>query len=266
VNITRDLTALENLSARDGFFRRLHPAVKIGATFVFVATVISFDRHVLGQMTPYILYPVITGVLVSIPFSLSLRRLVPALPFCLFAGLSNLVFERETALILGGFSVSFGFLSFFSLLFRTLLCVEAVILLAATTPVYAIMAQLRRFGMPSFLVTLLEMTYRYIGVPAAEARSLRLAYQLRGGSRRGVDLTHMGSFIGSLFLRSMIRTENISNAMRLRGYGDTVRYAQKEKIKIRDVLFFALFSIFCALFRLVDIPLVIGKLWYGLFM
>ena len=265
MNITGDLTALENLSARDGFFRRLHPAVKIGAAFVYITMVVSFDRYALGRMTPYLLYPVIAGVLSSLPLSLSLRRLAPALPFCVFAGLSNMLFERETAFTLAGVSVSYGLCSFFSLVFRTLLCVEAVILLAATTPVYALMAQLRRFGLPSFLVTLLEMTFRYISVPAAEARSLRIAYQLRGGSRRGVDITHMGSFTGSLFLRCMARTENIGSAMKLRGFADNARNTGTKKINVADALFFLALVGSSVLFRVVDLPLVMGKLWYSLF-
>jgi cobalt/nickel transport system permease protein len=264
VNITGDLTALENLSARDGFFRRLHPAVKIGAAFVYIAAVVSFDRHALGRLTPYLLYPVIAGVLTGLPVSLSLRRLAPALPFCVFAGVSNILFERETAFTLAGISVSFGLCSFFSLVFRALLCVEAVILLVATTPVYAIMAQLRRFGAPPFMVTLLEMTYRYIAVPAAEARSLLMAYRLRGGGSRGIGLRHTGSFIGSLFLRGTVRAEHIGNAMKLRGYGGAVPYARGGKITARDLAFFFLFSCSCVLFRLIDIPLAIGKLWYGL--
>jgi cobalt/nickel transport system permease protein len=266
VNIVHNLTALEKLAGQDGFFQRLHPAAKIGATFVYITAVVSFNRYALGQMTPYLLYPVIASILAAVPFSLSLRRLAPALPFCLFAGVSNILFEKETAFIIGGYSVSFGFISFFSLVFRTLLCVEAVILLVSTTPVYVIMPELRRFGLPAFLVTLLEMTYRYISVPVTEARSLRIAYQMRLGSHRGIDLRHTGSFIGSLFLRSMARTENISNAMKLRGYDDAIRFAQKTKIKTGDILFFLSLSFSCILFRIVNIPLVIGKLWYSLFM
>jgi cobalt/nickel transport system permease protein len=264
--IDRDVAALENLAARGGFLRRLHPAAKIGAAFVYSAAVVSFNRRALGQMTPFLLYPVIAGVLAEIPFSLSARRLAPALPFCFFAGVSNILFEKETAFVLGGFAVSYGWISFFSLTFRAALCVQAVVLLAATTPVYAIMAQLRRFGVPAFLVSLCEMTYRYITVPAEEARSLLRAYQLRLGGTRGVDARHAGSFIGSLFLRGMARSENISNAMKLRGYDCAARHAQKRTIHAADIVFFLAVAFSSVLFRLVNVPLAIGKLCLSLFM
>jgi cobalt/nickel transport system permease protein len=265
VNLSGDLAALETLAARDGFFRRLHPAVKIGAAFVYIVSVVSFDRRALGRLTPFLLYPAIAAAVIPLPLRLSLRRLLPALPFCLFAGLSNILFEKETAMRLLGIEISFGVLSFFSIALRTLLCVEAVILLAAATPVYALMLQLRRFGLPPFLVTLFEMTYRYISIPALEAESLLIAYRLRGGNERGVDIRHMGSFAGSLFLRSMARAENIGSAMKLRGYSDSLRYVQKQKLTPKDGIFFALMIFSCLLFRLFDLPLVMGNLWYGFF-
>ena len=245
--------------------QRLHPAAKIGAAFVYIAAVVSFNRRSLGQMMPFLLYPAVAGVLAEIPCALTLRRLAPALPFWFFAGLSNILFEKDTAFVLGGFSVSYGLIAFFSLTLRALLCVEAVVLLVATTPVYAIMGQIRRFGMPAFLVSLCEMTYRYITVPAGEARALLTAYQLRLGSSRGVDVKHAGSFIGSLFLRSVARAEHISNAMKLRGYDGAIRYAQKRTITAADMLFFLAIAFSSVLFRMVNVPLALGNLWYSLF-
>jgi cobalt/nickel transport system permease protein len=252
-----------------GFFQRLHTGVKLGAVFVYIVTVMSFDRHDAGRLTPFLLYPVITGVWAAVPLAVSVRRLLPALPFCVFAGVSHLLFERETACTVMGIPVSYGVLSCFSLIFRAALCVEALILLTATTPAYTLTAQLRRFGLPSFLTMLFEMTYRYIGVLAAEARSVRIAYALRSfrhGNQRGIDIRHTGSFIGSLFLRSMARAENTGNALKLRGYGDAPLRAAKKPLQARDAAFLCAVCVSCALFRFIDIPFFIGTLWYGLFM
>jgi cobalt/nickel transport system permease protein len=252
----------------------LHTGVKIAAAFVYIVTVMSFDRHAVGRLTPFLLYPVAIGALGAVPLSASVRRLLPALPFCVFAGLSNLLFERETAFVVRGIAVPYGVLSCVSLVFRAVLCVEALILLTATTPASAVTAQLRRSSLPSFLPMLFEMTYRYSGVLAAEARSLRIAYALRGGSQRGVDIRHIGGFIGSLFLRAIARAENIGNALKLRGYGDTLSSPAKTTRKaapmatrapFASAAFLCAVCFSCALFRFVDIPLLIGMLWYGLF-
>jgi cobalt/nickel transport system permease protein len=265
MSIAEDLAALEKLASQDGFFQSLRPWAKIGAAFVYIGALVSFDRHALGQMTPFLLYPVLAGVWLGLPLALSLRRLAPALPFCLFAGLSNIVFEKDTALFFWGIPVSYGLVSFFSLLLRTLLCVEAVLLLAATTPVHAIMAQLRRFGLPPFVVSLLEMTYRYIPVPVHEAKALLTAYQMRGGGSRGVDIRHTGSFIGSLFLRSASRAENIANAIKLRSFHG-LRSGAAERIRAKDIFFFGVLSVSSLVFRSCNIPLAVGNLWYSLSM
>ncbi|MDR1218582.1 MAG: energy-coupling factor transporter transmembrane protein EcfT [Treponema sp.] len=255
-----------------GALRGLHTGVKIAAAFVYIATVMSFDRHAVGRLTPFLLYPVAIGALGAVSFSTSVKRLLPALPFCVFAGVSNLLFERETAFVVQGAAVTYGVLSCFSLVFRAVLCVEALVILTATTPASAVTAQLRRSGLPSFLPMLFEMTCRYSGVLAAEARSLRIAYALRGGSQRGVDIRHIGGFIGSLFLRAMARAENIGNALKMRGYGDALsspanmpRKAAPVAFALRDAAFLCTVCFSCALFRLVDLPLLMGTLWYGLF-
>lgn len=262
MNIAQDLAALENIASEGGFFQSLRPWAKIGAAFVYIAAVVSFDRHAVGQMTPFALYPVLAGVWLGLPLTLSLRRLAPALPFCLFAGLSNIVFEKDTAFIFWGISVSYGAVSFFSLLLRTLLCVYAVLLLAATTPVHAIMMQLRRFGLPPFVVSLLEMTYRYIPVPVHEAKTLLTAYRMRGGGSRGVDIRHTGSFIGSLFLRAASRAEKIAGAMKLRNF-DEARSCAAEKIRAKDIVFFGAVLFSSVVFRVFNIPLAVEKLWYA---
>ncbi|MDR0557685.1 MAG: energy-coupling factor transporter transmembrane protein EcfT [Treponema sp.] len=268
-----------DMAAGSGTLRRLrnlHTGVKIAAAFVYIVTVMSFDRHEVGRLTPFLLHPVAIGALGAIPLSASVRRLLPALPFCVFAGVSNLLFERETAFVIHGVAVTYGVLSCFSLVFRAALCVEALILLTATTPASAVTAQFRRSGPPSFLPMLFEMTCRYIGVLAAEARSLRIAYTLRGGSQRGVDIRHIGGFTGSLFLRAMARAENIGNALKLRGYGDalsstakTAPAAAQPPFVLRraaaPAAFLCAVCFSCALFRFVDMPLFIGNLWYGLF-
>ncbi|MDR0784292.1 MAG: energy-coupling factor transporter transmembrane protein EcfT [Treponema sp.] len=254
----------EKQEDRGGFLFRLNAGAKIGATLIYIVTVVSFDRHVVGRLTPFLLYPVLVGSSMGLPLSANLKRLLSALPFCVFAGLSNLPFERETAFALMGIRVSYGAVSCCSLIFRAVLCIEALIILTATTPIYALSRQLRALGTPRILVVLFEMTYRYISVLTAEARSLHTAYTLRGGGR-GVSLRHAGSFIGSLFLRGMARAERVGVALKLRGYSDADPPPTKKPLEPRDAAFLGSICFFCLLFRLVDAPFLIGSLWFGLF-
>lgn len=92
------------------------------------------------------------------------------------SGISNVIFDRTPVFVFGMISVSTGMVSFGTLMLRTLLCVSAVLILVGVTPFSQLTDQLRRIRVPEFLVTLLEMIYRYIGVLGEEPKAL-----VRGG-------------------------------------------------------------------------------------
>jgi cobalt/nickel transport system permease protein len=227
---------------------------------VFIAVVISFDRHNLGRLCPFLFYPCIIIALGELPPALFVKRTLLALPFCLFAGLSNLILERGVAFSLGKLPVSFGFVSFWTLILRTLLCVAAVLILIATTPWMMLSAQLRRFHVPAIFVTLLEVCYRYIVVLVSESESLYTAYKLRSVNVKGVAMAHMGSFAGYLFLRSAARAERVYAAMKCRGYSLKTPPVSTMPLKAADVVFLLIVAGSCALVRLVNVPAFAGRL------
>ncbi|GHV73017.1 hypothetical protein AGMMS49940_03190 [Spirochaetia bacterium] len=255
---TQTLYTLEQLSAGRSGLHRLHPGVKLIATLFFMVTVISFDRYSLGRIIPFLFYPCILIAWGDIPPALLLRRTAIALPFCLFAGISNLIFERGIAVHLGSFAVTYGFLSLITLLLRTLLCVAAVLILMAVTPMCRLAAQLRRFHIPAIFVSLLEISYRYIAVLMTEASSMYTAYILRSGGAKGIDLKHMGSFVGHLFLRSADRAERVYAAMKCRGYDLDCAPTQRKPVNAADITFLVLVCALCVLFRLADISAILG--------
>lgn len=229
------------------------------ATLFFLVTVISFDRYSFGRLLPFLFYPSITMTMAGIPPRLLLKRGAIALPFCLFAGLSNLFFEGSTALVAAGIPLSYGFISLCTLLLRTGLCVLAVLILAAITPFTQLSGQLRSCYVPPVFITLLEILYRYIPVLLSEGASMVLAYTMRSGRARGIRMSHMGSFIGFLFLRSADRAERVYAAMKCRGY--SLRFPPKHSrpLHLQDGIFLVLVCGGSVLFRMVDIPLFLGS-------
>jgi len=244
--------SLEQLSAGNTVIHRLHPMSKLIATFVFIVTVVSFGRYEFGRLVPFIFFPTILMALSETPYIMLLKRVLIAIPFCLFIGISNLLLEQETAFVIGNTNISFGALSFGVILFRTYLCIMAVLLLAAVTPFNELALQLRRLKIPAVFVLMLEMTYRYIGVLFAEAASMRLAYILRSSGAKGVDIRHAGSFIGCLLLRSFARAERVFSAMKCRGYMIKTTGARRFKLRITDIFYCVLICFFCLLFRFID--------------
>ncbi|GHU59789.1 cobalt ECF transporter T component CbiQ [Spirochaetia bacterium] len=257
-NSVTTLYTLESLSSGRSCIHRLHPGAKIITAGLFMVTVISFDRYSPGRIVPFLIYPSILIALGDIPLGMLMRRTALALPFCVFAGISNLVFEQDIALVVGGIGISFGLLSFLTLLLRTLLCVAAVLILAATTPVTRLAAQLRRFRCPALFVTILEISYRYIAVLMTEAASMHTAYLLRGGGTKGIAIPHTGSFIGHLFLHSVDRAERVYAAMKCRGYSLDGRPQTPQAFTFRDGIFLALVGLGCLIFRMIDVAACVG--------
>jgi cobalt/nickel transport system permease protein len=248
-----ELYALEQLSGRDTHIHRFHPTVKLLATAVFIITVISFDRYAFGRLVPYILYPVLLMAFSKTPHSMLFKRFLLALPFCLFAGISNVILDRSPAFIIGGISVSYGVLSIFTIMFRAYLCVMAVLLLVSVTPFFEITNSMRKLKIPNIFTTIFEMTYRYICVLLEEAHSMYIAYSLRSMGRKGIKMRDMGSFAGQLLLRSFDRADRIYNAMKCRGYALHAVPQSGKNLMLKDYIFFAAVCIFCIIFRFMEI-------------
>jgi len=252
-NTVQELYALEQLSCGDSCIHRLHPSVKLLTTVVFIVTVVSFDRYAVERLPPYVFYPVLMMALSETPYSTLLKRFLIALPFCLFAGISNIIFDRTSAFTLGAITVSYGVVSFFTIIFRTYLCVMAVLLLVAVTPLAQISNSMRRFRIPYIFIVMFEMTYRYIGVLAAEAHSMFTAYSLRSADTKGIAIKDMGSFTGQLLLRSFDRADRVYNAMKCRGYALNVLPKRGGKLKSRDLVFCSVTCLLCITFRIVNV-------------
>ena len=200
-----ELHALENLSAGQTVIHRLHPFTKLISAFVFIILVASFGRFDLVRLAPYLFYPFVMMALAELPYKLLLSRVLIALPFCLFAGISNIFFDKSL-------------LSLATILLKMYLCVMAALLLVATTPFSELMAQLKRLRVPLVFVMIFEMTFRYIGLLFEEALSMMTAYKLRSGRKKAIEMRHMGPFVGQLLLRGFDRAERVYAAMRCRGY------------------------------------------------
>jgi cobalt/nickel transport system permease protein len=265
-----EIYALERAALGRSPIHRLHPGAKIAAAFCYIAVVISFDRYSFSRLLPFLLYPSVLIALAELSPGLFIKPVLAALPFCLFAGLSNLFLERTPLFVIAGFGfrpvpVTRGFVSLCTLLLRGSLCVTAVLMLAATTPFHRLSAQLRRFHVPVLFIMVIEIMYRYMGILAEEVHSMIRAYTLRGGGRK-IALMHMGSFTGQLLIRSFRRAERIYAAMQCRGYagGLAVSGAPNPRPFTKgDGIFLGILILGCLLFRLADLPLVLGRLVTG---
>ena len=100
-------------------------------------------------------------------------------------------------------------ISMLTLMLKGVFCLMASFLLMATTPIDSLCAALRKLHVPGLLVTLLLLTYRYVGVMTEELAVMTDAYHLRAPGQKGIQVSAWGSFLGQLLLRSMDRAQEL---------------------------------------------------------
>ncbi len=198
------------------------------------------------------------------------KRSLVAVPFALAA--VTLVFTvpgpELGRLPLTGWPISEpGLIRFVSIVFKSMLSVQAAVLLMMTTHftdvLWALGALRVEFGraklpgspreashrrelrVPRVLVAIISFMYRYIFVLAEEALRLTRARDSRsavvgGNPAYGRSLIFRarttGRMIGNLFIRSFARSERVYQAMVSRGYRGELRAFSPPPLALRDVL------------------------------
>lgn len=259
-----DLSYLEALAARNTAIHRADPRIKVLTTALFVLCVVSFDKYVISAMLPFALFLVILMGLATIPADYLLKKLVIVSPFAIMVGIFNPLLDQQPMLHLGAFTLTGGWLSFFSILLRFSLTVGAVLLLIATTGFNAVCMAMVKLGMPKIFAVQLLMLYRYIFVLIDEGLRMHQARTLRSFHNRAMGLKTFGHLVGQLLLRTLDRAQRIHLAMLCRGFDGTIRIRQSLQITARDILSFAGCCAVLLLFRSYDLPHLLGNLLTGL--
>ncbi len=164
-----------------------------------------------------------------------LRRSLVAAPFILIA-LPTLftkpgvtLFHLDLALF--GLTASVEGLEFFvSVLLKSWMSVTAAVLLTASTPALRLLEGLRALRLPAILVAIVMLMYRYLFVLVEQAERMMRARSARSASisrNSGGTLVwrakSAGGMAGSLFIRTLDRSERIYMAMLARGYDGSLR-------------------------------------------
>lgn len=236
-NALRELSEMDELAARASPIHALHPAAKLIATIAYIAVTLSFDKYDLSGIIPMVLWPILLFQLSGIEIKCCFYKLRVVLPLVMAVGLFNPLFDRTIILRLGVVAVSGGVVSMVTLMLKGVFSLCASFLLIATTPIDQLCAALRQLHVPGLLVTLLLLTYRYVGVMTEELAVMTDAYHLRAPGQKGIHISAWGSFLGQLLLRSMDRAQELYASMLLRGYRQQFHYAQIRRFGRWDALY-----------------------------
>ena len=114
------------------------------------------------------------------------------------------------------------------------------LLITRTDPFHRTLCAAYRLGVPSPFVQVAQLAYRYLFLFAAEVRRMRIAQRTRGFQVRTTMHSYrtLGHTLGSLFVRSADHAEQISHAMRCRGFDGTYRTITEFRTTWVDVVSF----------------------------
>ena len=163
----------------------------------------------------------------------AVRRSIVAIPFLLAAAPLPFIIPGPVLISFPALNLTItepGTIHFVSILIRTFIAVQAGILLTATTPFHGLIWAMCSLRIPRPLVAVIAFMYRYIFVLADEVLRLMRARAARSPEIPGKGKPSLiwrgrvtGSMVGSLFLRSLDRSERVYGAMASRGYDGEMR-------------------------------------------
>lgn len=253
-----ELSEMDELAAQRSPIHNLHPAAKLIATVMYILIVVSFHKYDLGGIIPMVLWPVLLFQLSGIPVGTCFYKLRIVLPLVMAVGLFNPFFDHTVLLYLGSVPVTGGLISMVTLMLKGMFCLMASFLLMATTSIDHLCAALRMLHFPRMLVTLLLLTYRYVGVLTEELAIMTDAYHLRAPGQKGIQVSAWGSFLGQLLLRSMDRAQELYASMQLRGYHEHFHYAPVRPFMAKDAVYLMLCAAVFLLLRVLPLTRIIG--------
>ena len=255
-----ELREMDELASHTSPVHALDPLAKLLTTVSYIVIVMSFGKYALAPLAIMLLYPVILFQVSGIPVRTCFYKLRIVLPLVLAVGLFNPIFDREIMLRIGTVPISGGMISMLTLMLKGTLCLMASFLLIATTPIDTLCAALRKLHVPSMLVTLLLLTFRYVGVMTQEVQIMTEAYHLRAPGQKGIHHSAWGSFLGQLLLRSMDKAQELYSSMLLRGFTGDFPYA-RTRFSLRGLWYPAVCTALFLVFRFVNIPQLLGSLF-----
>lgn len=211
---------------------QMHARVKILFTLVFILALNLMPQH---SWPGFILFfsLIISAIILSrVNPRIVLKRSLAAIPFVISA--IPLIFWGPGPLvdwnILNLFSVPVSIIGMercFSIIIKAWISILAAIILTATTDSHALIAGFRQLRIPAILISIVELMWRYLFVMVDEVTRL-----IRARNSRSTVVNHghhtggsvfwraevTGNMAGSLFLRSIERSERVYAAMLSRGY------------------------------------------------
>jgi cobalt/nickel transport system permease protein len=228
----RRIGRAERLAAPD-----LDPRAVIAATLLYLICIISLGKYELAGILAFFSFPLFAILALGIPLRPLARKLAFISPFVLMIGLVNPWMEPRPMLRVLSFALSGGMVSFLVIACKAVLSVTTVAILMELFPFQEICAGLRGLRLPEPFVMQILFAHRYLFLLVEEGQSLQKARDLKSFGPKGRELSTTAALLGSLFIRTMDRSQRIHRSMLSRGFSGAFRLPAARAFGWRDVFF-----------------------------
>jgi cobalt/nickel transport system permease protein len=255
-----DLKRLDLLANGNSAIHRLDARAKVLVTLVFILCVVSHNRYELTALFPFFIFPFVMVSLAGLPPRFIIRKIILLCPVVLVVGIFNPLFDREILLQFGPLGISGGWISFASILTRSILTVGAAFILVGVTGFTGVCQALERMGIPQAFTVQLLFLYRYIFVLTEDSGRASRARELRSCGKKGMGIRSFGSLTGHLLLRTWQRAERIHSAMLARGFTGVFHVQRRQCFGAPEFRFVIGWSALFILLRLQNVSQYLGQL------
>lgn len=232
-----ELNQIEQSYNAKYLLQHIDTRAKLITTVMFLFSVLFISVYNLSAIIVHMVFPIVLCSLGRISYFTTFKRSLIILPFVLFIGIFNPIYDTTPLIFIGNTAISAGWISFLSIIVRGLISTQAVIILISSSGFNNISHAMNRLGIPTLLSTQLLFAYRYIFVLLNEALNMHRARTARSYGIDSYPFKMWGVFIGQLFLRAVEHSKTINQAMLSRGFTGEIPLAQQHIWDRKDTFF-----------------------------
>lgn len=231
------LNSYQVSSASDSHVSRFDTRALLIVTFAFLICMLSVPLQQPDRVIWFAVYPIIMAPLANLNYADVFKKSLYVLPFIILIGIFNPFIDKDSVVKLGAFTVTSGWISFFTIIIRGLLAMQALVILIHVGGFINICNAINKLHVPKVFTTQLLLLYRYIGLLLEEAHSMYRSMEARGFGKSSFPLKLWTSFVGSLLVRTFEKSKRIHMAMIARGFNGSIPLGKTLEWNLPDGLF-----------------------------
>jgi cobalt/nickel transport system permease protein len=115
--------------------------------------------------------------------------------------------------------------------------VLAIAILTSLVPFYELCGAMAALRIPQALVMQIHFLYRYLFVLVEESQSMQKARDMRAFDGKGKGIKDTSKLLGTLFLRTLDRSQRIYRAMVSRGFTGRIPIRTNSRFGLKETAF-----------------------------